>query len=61
MSQHAFPEQFELAAGAFGAVGMGEARASTVVVGGGRDAGFGAGGRPPARSVAGQFTHFRAT
>ncbi len=60
MSQHAFPQQFELVAGAFGAVGMGETGTGAVVVGGGRGARFGASGGPPAGSVAGQFTHFRA-
>jgi len=60
MSQQAFRQQFELAAGAFSTVGMGEAGACAVVVGGGRCAGLGAGGGPPARSVAWQFTHFRA-
>ena len=39
---------------------MGETRAGAVVVGGGRDAGLGAGGGPPARGVAGQFAHFCA-
>jgi hypothetical protein len=41
-------------------VGVGKARAGAVVVGGRRGAGLGASGGPPARSVAGQFTHFCA-
>jgi len=39
---------------------MRKARASAVVVGGGRGAGLGAGGGPPAGSVARQFTHLCA-
>jgi len=49
----------ELSAGAFGAVGVREARAGAVIVGGRSGAWFGASGGPPAGSVAGQFADFR--
>ena len=50
----------KLVAGAFGAARVREARAGTVILGRGRGAGLGASGGPPARGVAGKFTHFRA-
>ena len=49
-----------LVAGAFSAVGMGEAGAGAAVIVRTREAGFSAGSGPPAGSVLRRFTHFRA-
>lgn len=49
-----------LVAGAFGAIRMGEPWSGAAIIGRRGDAGFGAGGGPPAGSVFGHFAHFGA-